>query len=80
MRATHRNQFLRVVYTDPSGAEYADTLHASEIAVTGEWLDRVRRVEVVPGPDAQPVSGCTATGEAARTWLSELSTQNHPNP
>jgi hypothetical protein len=81
MRATHRNQFLRVVYFDPDGAEeYAEILHASEIAVTGEWLDRVRRVEVVPGPDAQPVSGCTATGQPARTWLTELTTQNQPNP
>lgn len=62
-KAKMNEYFLRITYTDTDGASYTDTLAASEISPTREWLDRVTNVEVCKEPPE------TLTGNEAREFL-----------
>ena len=64
-RAMKKEQMLRITYQH-EGAEYTDTLGASELSITREWLDKVTRVEVLkPQPTA-------LTGNEAKWYLQQI--------
>lgn len=68
-RAMKKELMLRITYQH-GGAEYTDTLGASELSITREWLDKVLRVEVLkPQPTA-------LTGNEAKTYLETISNSN----
>jgi len=64
-RAMKKELMLRITYQH-EGAEYTDTLGASELSITREWLDKVTRVEVLkPQPTA-------LTGNEAKQYLKQI--------
>ena len=64
-RAMKKEFMLRITYQH-KGAEYTDTLGASELSITREWLDKVTHVEVLR---PQPT---TLTGNKAKEYLKHL--------
>lgn len=63
--AMKKELMLRITYRH-EGAEYTDTLGASELSITREWLDKVTRVEVLkPQPTA-------LTGNEAKQHLQQI--------
>lgn len=56
---------LRITYQH-EGAEYTDTLGASELSITREWLDKVTRVEVLK---SQPTA---LTDNEAKQYLTQI--------
>ena len=64
-----KDLMLRVTY-ESNGKEYSDILGANEISVTREWLDKVKRVELLKHPPE------TLNGERAKNYLVETSKTN----
>ncbi len=51
-RAMKKELMLQITYTDFGGNEFTDTLGANELAISREWLDRVKSVTVLkPQPE-----------------------------
>jgi len=65
-RAMDKDLMLRVTY-ESNGKEYSDILGANEISVTREWLDKVKRVEILK-PEQE-----TLTGNKAKNYLLTIS-------
>jgi hypothetical protein len=91
MKAQAQDKFLRIVYTDPNGNEYADILHASEVGVSRADLDKIVSVTILADcPNAADGSGPNCCGRCscanqetlifgpARDLLTDLTTQNAP--
>lgn len=70
MKAQEKNAWLLISYQE-NGQSYAETLHASEVATVGPWLNLVESVEVLDQAPPQVLSG-----SAARALLQRLSQAN----
>ena len=68
-RAMDKDLMLRVTY-ESNGKEYSDILGANEICATREWLDKVKRVELLKHPPE------TLNRERAKNYLVETSKTN----
>jgi hypothetical protein len=66
--AMEQNGMIAVSYTDQNGNSYTDTLHATEICITREWLEQIQSIKILE-------NGETLAGGNAKEYL-KINCQN----